>query len=35
MPSSPSRCMRIHIDEYRSHAERKYPEAMERLITWQ
>jgi GntR family transcriptional repressor for pyruvate dehydrogenase complex len=27
--------MRIHIDEYRAHAERKYPEAMERLITWQ
>jgi DNA-binding FadR family transcriptional regulator len=27
--------MRTHIDEYIKHAERKYPEAMERLITWQ
>jgi GntR family transcriptional regulator, transcriptional repressor for pyruvate dehydrogenase complex len=27
--------MRIHIDEYVTHAMRKYPEAMERLITWQ
>jgi len=27
--------MRTHTDEYKAHAERKYPEAMERLITWQ
>jgi GntR family transcriptional regulator, transcriptional repressor for pyruvate dehydrogenase complex len=27
--------MRSHIEEYVTHAERKYPEAMERLITWQ
>ena len=27
--------MRVHIDEYVTHAEKKYPEAMERLITWQ
>ena len=27
--------MRTHIDEYVTHAQRKYPEAMERLITWQ
>lgn len=26
--------MRAHIDEYVTHAQRKYPEAMERLITW-
>jgi GntR family transcriptional regulator, transcriptional repressor for pyruvate dehydrogenase complex len=26
--------MRAHIDEYVTHAQKKYPEAMERLITW-
>jgi len=30
-----SEAMRSHIEEYITHAERKYPESMERLITWQ
>jgi DNA-binding FadR family transcriptional regulator len=27
--------MRTHIEEYVTHAQRKYPESLERLITWQ
>jgi GntR family transcriptional repressor for pyruvate dehydrogenase complex len=30
-----SDAMRTHIEEYITHAERKYPESLERLITWQ